>query len=147
MDATPIPSPPMILKEMSVVVPDAAMQPIEETRKNRAARSITFLRPYRSLKVPAAATPMMQPNRAQLTNQPSMAVSNRNWFTTKESTPDITAVSKPNRKPPIAATKLTRKRYLLCPGVWLLGIGQSCLLLFYFTKAFITFWFSDRYVL
>jgi hypothetical protein len=72
-------------------------------RNNNEERSKTVFLPNRSLNVPANETPAMQPTSAELTYQPSSIVLRANWLLTNEIVPEMTAVSNPNRKPPIAA--------------------------------------------
>src|SRR5690606_33875934 len=73
--------------------------------KNKIAASInTRVRPYRSPSSPDIATPTMQPTNAEETNQPCWKAESENCFVTNGSIPDTTAMSKPNRKPPSAAT-------------------------------------------
>ena len=79
-------------------------QPMAERLNINAAKSMAFLRPRRSLIIPAEATPAIDPIRAQPTYQPSCIVSSPNWEVTIDVVPEITAVSYPNSIPPIAAT-------------------------------------------
>ena len=79
-------------------------QPIPEAVKRMAATSIVSLRPKRSLRMPATATPRIEPTRAQPTNQPTCMALSENWASTLEMVPEMTAVSYPKRMPPMAAT-------------------------------------------
>jgi hypothetical protein len=79
-------------------------------RNNNEERSKTVFLPNRSLNVPAKETPAMQPTSAELTYQPSSIVLRANWLLTNEIVPEITAVSNPNRKPPIAAVEAAPTR-------------------------------------
>ena len=72
MDATPIPKPPIRRNEISKEALVASMQPIAEIKNNEADKIMTVFRPYLSLSLPAAATPIIQPNKAELTNHPSI---------------------------------------------------------------------------
>jgi hypothetical protein len=56
---------------------------------------------------------MIQPDNATLTNHPSRAALIAYSDFTNPTTPDITAVSNPNRKPPSAATVQIRIRYFM----------------------------------
>ena len=75
-----------------------------DTVKNTAEISIVILRPKRSLRMPATATPPIEPTSAQPTNHPCCMASSPNWAETPVTVPEMTAVSYPNRIPPIAAT-------------------------------------------
>jgi hypothetical protein len=113
MDATPIPNPPINLKTMRVVNDPDNIQPTADARNNMADRIRTIFRPYLSLSLPEKLTPMIQPSKAQLTNQPSLTGLRLKSVFTRLMVPEITAVSKPNKKPPNAATRHTKYRYTL----------------------------------
>src|SRR5258708_8425257 len=72
IEATQMPSPRMGGKPMRTVALPASIQPMAERKNNPAESSMIFLRPYTSLSFPESATPIMQPSRAELTNQPSI---------------------------------------------------------------------------
>src|SRR6478609_9613131 len=65
----------------------------------------TFLRPYFSAGLPAIMEPSTVPINADATVKPCEKSSNDHNSWMDFSTPDITAVSNPKRKPPRAATK------------------------------------------
>ena len=76
----------------------------------------TFLRPRRSAGRPALIAPTMVPMRAVATVKPSE--NSLRWKTSRRFSvvPEITAVSKPKRRPPSAATtalRITREFVLL----------------------------------
>ena len=68
-------------------------QPIADTEKRNAAMSMVFLRPRKSLSMPATRTPTMEPMSAQPTYQPSRPVERPNCIFTTSVVPEITAVS------------------------------------------------------
>src|SRR5699024_3310120 len=105
MEAMPIPNPPISRKLINTATPSDNIQPIVENINRTADHNNPVFLPYLSLKLPAIATPIIQPNRAELTNHPSIAEDIENSSLTKRTTPEITAVSKPNKKPPIATTE------------------------------------------
>ena len=59
----------------------------------RAAMSMVFLRPRKSLSMPATRTPTMEPMRAQPTYQPVARGSRPNCPLTMSVVPEMTAVS------------------------------------------------------
>ena len=93
METTPMPKPPIMRYTTSWVKSPHRAQPMAETENIRAAMSIVFLRPRKSLSMPATRTPTMEPIRAQPTNQPSMPVDRPNWAFTISVVPEMTAVS------------------------------------------------------
>ena len=93
MDTTPMPKPPIIRYTTSWEKFPHTAQPMAETENIRAAMNIVFLRPRKSLSMPATITPMIDPMRAQPTNQPSRPVDRPNWALTISVVPEITAVS------------------------------------------------------
>ena len=64
-----------------------------ETLNMRAAMSIVFFRPRKSLSTPATSTPIMEPMRAQPTYQPLDISVRANWSATMRVVPEMTAVS------------------------------------------------------
>jgi hypothetical protein len=64
-----------------------------EIVNNKADIKRIFFLPNVSDKNPANATPIMQPNKADPTNQPSIATFIMNYVFTKPIVPEITAVS------------------------------------------------------
>lgn len=110
IDATPMPNPPTKRNITNVVNEPESMQPTADIRNKTADSINTTLRPYLSLSLPEKLTPIMQPRRAQLTNQPSLTALRLKSCVTKLTVPEMTAVSKPNKNPPSAATRQTRYR-------------------------------------
>src|SRR6185503_15634523 len=72
-EAIPIPNPPIKRKQMSIKEPSVNAQPNAEMANKKAAINITFLRPKTFPNLPLTATPAMQPNKAELTYQPSIS--------------------------------------------------------------------------
>ena len=93
MEAIPIPSPPTNLKIISSVCEPHSAQPKAEAQNNKPDTISDAFRPKRSDISPAIITPMIQPTRAELTNQPSIRVDKANCCLTKLMVPEITAVS------------------------------------------------------
>ena len=89
----------------------ATAQPNAEMLNIRAAMSMVLLRPMPSESMPATSTPIIEPIRAQPTYQPSWIVLRANWVVTALVVPEITAVSYPNRIPPMAATTARNTTY------------------------------------
>ena len=79
-------------------------QPMPEAVNSTAARSMVSLRPKRSLRMPAMATPPIDPISAQPTYQPTCMALSANCVSTLVIVPEMTAVSYPNKMPPMAAT-------------------------------------------
>ena len=75
-------------------------------KKKRAEMNKGFFLPNLSLNSPDIATPTIQPINAAETNQPSWNAESVNCFCRNGSTPEITAISKPNRNPPSDATSV-----------------------------------------
>ena len=83
---------------------------------NRTAAMISiFLRPKRSLSVPASEAPTMQPISTLETAQPCITSSSSNRSVRKPMTPEITPVSYPKSKPPKAATAAKPQTYAVLP--------------------------------
>ena len=96
--------PPVILKPTSWTKLLLAAHPMAQKLNRVAAMSIVFFLPMPSLMEPATITPNIEPMSAQPTYQPCCIVSRANWLVTLLIVPEITAVSYPNRIPPMAAT-------------------------------------------
>ena len=79
-------------------------QPTAETVNSTADSNIVSLRPKRSLSTPATATPPIEPTSAHPTNHPCCMASSENCEATPDIVPEMTAVSYPNKIPPMAAT-------------------------------------------
>jgi hypothetical protein len=124
LDAMPIPIPPNTLDAITHDKDGIKAQPIADNRNNVADNNKGFLLPNRSLNSPEKATPIIQPTSAADTNQPSCTGLRLNCFSTKGNTPEITAISKPNRKPPSEATMvIVLKLMLLSFIILVLVIG------------------------
>ena len=78
--------------------------PMAETKNSTAEISMKRRRPRRSLTVPAMAAPAMQPMRTMLTASPSPRDDRAKRCLRKRVAPAMMAVSKPNSRPPRAAT-------------------------------------------
>jgi len=74
------------------------------TRYNKPIACSIFFRPYFSAGRPAINEPSIVPNKADETVKPCHVSDNDHNSCMDLSTPEITAVSKPKRKPPSAAT-------------------------------------------
>src|SRR5690606_1264920 len=82
--------------------------PRADNKKNSAAQTNNFFLPKRSPKLPDAATPAMHPTNADDTSHPSWAGVKLKFSCMSGKTPEITAISNPKEKPPIAAIKQIR---------------------------------------
>src|SRR4051812_49312301 len=102
--------PPRKRKATSKVQVPAAAQPRAETRKVTAVAKRTGRRPKRSLGAPAAREPTIVPIRALATVKPSSPPERPNTRFRASVVPEMTAVSKPKRKPPSAATTVLSSR-------------------------------------
>src|SRR5215475_10718406 len=81
--------------------------PIELTKKIAAAIFMTAMRPWRSASGPANQAPRAEPSSAPATARPSSQDAAPDQSLMASTAPLMTAVSKPNRKPPIAAEAAT----------------------------------------
>ena len=84
--------------------PKARDEPIELRKNSVAAISMTRIRPMRSARRPATNAPMTHPSSAEETTKPITPELRSNCSRTAVTVPLMTAVSKPKRKPPSAAT-------------------------------------------
>src|ERR1035437_929943 len=105
IEAMPTPTPPIQRKKISEVDDQLSAQPIEQINKKNEAASNPFLRPNRSLVVPASRQPSIAPTMAELTNQPSINEERVNLWTIKSLAPDITNRSYPKSSPPSVEAK------------------------------------------
>jgi len=80
-----------------------------ETMYRPAVKTRIFLRPKRSLTMPANAAPTMQPMSRHPTAQPACKLSSWKWAFTNSIAPAMIAVSKPKSSPPTAAMAETTK--------------------------------------
>ena len=117
MEAMPTPMPPVILAMISHDKLLNKEHPIADNKNNIAAMTRGIFLPMLSLKEPANATPATHPARAEETKKPTSAADKLNCFSTNGITPDITAISNPNSKPPKEATITISKRKRK-PGVF-----------------------------
>ena len=84
----------------------ASPEPIAEI-KNKAAITLNiYLRPYLSPGIPINKAPKTQPKIAELTAHPFIPAVRLKCPLKNGNAPLITAVSKPNRNPPSAATNV-----------------------------------------
>src|SRR5690606_23244029 len=102
-DAAPTPRPPTTRHTMRSITPNASPDPIEDIRNSTAAISITGMRPSLLASPPANQAPTTQPSSAEETAKPDSPAPSENWSVSASTAPLMTAVSKPNRKPPSAA--------------------------------------------
>ena len=112
-EAVPTAIPPTNLNEMKEIIVVDKAEPKVEKRNKKAEIKRVFLLPKWSAGLPEMATPNMQPIRRLPTAHPSSISFRLKYFLIKGIVPDITAVSNPKSKPPIATTMQTKKRYLL----------------------------------
>jgi hypothetical protein len=80
--------------------------PNADTKYRTASATSTGFRPYRSAGRPTISEPMIVPINALETVNPHWPPLSPNTALSAFSVPEITAVSKPNRKPPSAATSV-----------------------------------------
>src|ERR1700761_7040111 len=106
--AAPIAVPPTKRNRLNAAIFQASPVPIELTKKIAAAISMTAMRPWRSASGPANQAPTAEPSSAPATAKPSNQEAAPDQSLIASTAPLITAVSKPKRKPPIAADAATR---------------------------------------
>src|SRR5262249_1071398 len=103
--AAPIEMPPAILAAMKTPAELAAPVATALTRKRIAFKSIVGRRPIELASVPAPKAPTAQPSNTEATAKPVPAAWVPNAFARALTAPLMTPLSKPKRKPPIAATQ------------------------------------------
>src|SRR5881275_2681415 len=103
-DDPPIPSPAKNRNSTSADQFHARAQPSAETRYRTASPRRLSRRPYLSPKRPAVAAPMIVPQSALETVKPSAPGERPYVVVSACVVPAMTAVSKPNSRPPSAAT-------------------------------------------
>src|SRR5690606_19961394 len=108
-DEIPTPTPPMNRKIKNIPQPVARPEPSADTRYSTATMSRLILRPYLSAGTPPYRAPMTVPMRAMETVSPCSKGLEFQSTCRVCSAPEITAVSKPKRKPPRAAEMDQRK--------------------------------------
>src|SRR5690606_4937432 len=86
----------------------ATPEPHAEMMNRTAATIRIALRPNLSARVPAKNAPTAQPNNMEATLNPVPTESDWNANHRPSTVPLITPLSKPNKKPPMVATKLIR---------------------------------------
>lgn len=99
--------PPSTRQSTRSTEPKASPEPIAEMKNSAAATIMARWRPIRSERLPPAQAPIMQPSSAEETVKPTAMSERPNWAWMGPTAPLITAVSKPKRKPPNAATRTT----------------------------------------
>src|SRR5215475_11187481 len=100
--------------------------PIELTKKIAAAIFMTAIRPWRSASGPANQAPSAEPSRAPATAKPSNQEAAPDQSLMASTAPLMTAVSKPNRNPPIAAEAATSAILpMATPSIEGLDAGRS----------------------
>src|SRR2546422_6841621 len=107
----PIPSPPMKRNATSEGQFHAAAQPRAETKYKMAMSRRLSRRPSLSPGNPASIDPMTVPQRALATVMPNIPGESWKVCLRAPVVPEMTAVSKPNRRPPSAATTVLFTRY------------------------------------
>src|SRR5690349_19503241 len=83
-------------------------EPQPDTMKHTAATISTARRPYRSARRPAKNAPAAQPSSMDATLKPVPIELEWKACSRPSTVPLMTPLSKPNRKPPIVATRLIR---------------------------------------
>src|ERR1700744_5084499 len=106
--AGPMAVPPKKRKTLSAEIFQASPVPIELAKKIAAAIFMTAMRPWRSASGPANQAPSAEPSSAPATAKPSNQEVAPDQSLMASTAPLMTAVSKPNRNPPIAADAATR---------------------------------------
>ena len=104
VEAIPMATPPRSRATANSIRLRGSAAPMEETVNNAAAPSRTRFLPKRSLVKAATLAPTTHPRRRLLAAISVCESLNPNCCLMKTIAPLITAVSKPNSKPPIAAT-------------------------------------------
>src|SRR6478672_10559240 len=107
-DAMPTPTPPSSRHRISVHTLPASPDPSALTARRSAASCIVRTRPARSATGPAYHAPSAEPSNAQDTANPVQTALRPKPERTASTAPLITAVSNPNKKPPIAAALAIR---------------------------------------
>src|SRR5262249_48322317 len=102
--AAPMAIPLAIRAMMKNPAEAAAPVPTALARKRTALNSIVGRRPIESASLPAPKAPTAQPSNTEAPAKPVPAALGANAFARASTVPLITPLSKPKRKPPIAAT-------------------------------------------
>ena len=102
--AAPIPIPPTILEAIKTPAEPAPPDANALNRKRTAFINMAGRRPIRLASVPAPKAPTAQPSRTDATAKPVAAARVPNVTDSACTVPLTTPLSKPKRKPPIAAT-------------------------------------------
>src|SRR5882762_3146103 len=100
--------PPIIRNTMNRSQADTDAQPTAATMKNTAMTCKTFLRPYFLAGAPAIMEPRIVPSKLEATVNPCQKELRDQILSRIFSAPEITTVSKPNKKPPKAAIRAIR---------------------------------------
>jgi hypothetical protein len=103
--APPMATPAVIRAAMKNAAELAAPVATAVTRNRIAFKSIVGRRPRESANLPAPNAPTAQPSKIDATAKPVPAASVPKAFARASTVPLITPLSKPKRKPPIAATQ------------------------------------------
>src|SRR6266545_6965216 len=131
--APPMATPAVIRTAMKNAAELAAPVATAVTRNRIAFKSIVGRRPRKSASLPAPNAPTAQPSNTDATAKPVPAASVRKAFASASTVPLITPLSKPKRKPPIAATQhsaityadLRRAAWTLVSSVRVLCVASS----------------------
>ena len=102
--------PPTSRASTNSVILRGSAAPIDETVNSAAAASSDFFLPKRSLVKAARLAPKTHPRSRLLAPNSVCESLSANWRFRKTMAPLMTAVSKPNSNPPIAATAAGRYR-------------------------------------
>lgn len=109
----PMPSPPTNRKNTSEYQSQAKAHPRAETTYRTAMMRRLSRRPKRSAGIPANMAPRMVPISAVATVRPREKGESRKTSARACVAPEMTTVSKPNSRPPRAATTVLRRRQAL----------------------------------
>src|SRR5690606_29778661 len=115
-DDAPTPRPPMKRKNMNEYSSGATADPTADTKYNTPTQNSVFFLPSMSTGMPANSAPTTVPYNAAATANPCDRSSNYHTCCMVCSTPEMTAVSNPKRKPPIAATREISVTFLFMFG-------------------------------
>jgi hypothetical protein len=110
-DAPPMPRPPINLKTKKRYQLLVKAHPRADIKKKAPSRDMIGLRPNFSVGLPELIDPIIVPIRATATVKPNRKSPRLNTCSNDEIVPEMTAVSKPNKKPPSAATIVLQSTY------------------------------------
>src|SRR5690606_12617132 len=107
-EEAPTAIPPRKRNNTNTIHAEVMAQPIAESKYKIAMPSKTAFRPLACVKLPTMSDPKTVPIRLEATVNPSQKEFKAQKDCIVPSAPEITAVSKPNKKPPKAAISAIR---------------------------------------